>query len=369
METPPARPDQLMLEGPQRDKQPRFALTRLSDVPPERIEWLWDGYLPRGKIVILDGDPGLGKSSVAIDLAARISRGWSMPPSAPTPLGPTGNVFILTSEDGLADTVRPRLDAAGADTDMIYSFAVPGRLVTFPDDVPVLGQAIAQRAVRLVIVDPLMGFTSGSKRANHGQDMRQVLRPVAEIAEVTGATVVLVRHLRKGDAAKALYRGGGAIDIIGQARVGLAVAEDPSDPERRLLTMTKNNLAKASPTLAYRLVEASGTGAARVEWDLAPSTYTADDLLAERGTSNRPSRSYRPDPLRESAAKVHGWLLDGPRKARDCLTELQALGLPAPESGRDAGKLKAYAGFEHKKVGNRSGSYVEWYLPAEEEIV
>ena len=180
--------------------------------------------------MVLDGDPELGKSTVTLDLAARISAGRPMPDGTPTI---AGGVVLLSAEDGAADTVRPRLDAAGANLERIVLLKairdVEGREggVTLPDHIPELRHAVEQVGAVLVIVDTFTAYLSGAVNSRIDHDIRRTLAPLAQLAEATGATIVLIRHLNKQAGGNPLYRGGGSIGIIGAARMGLLVAPDP----------------------------------------------------------------------------------------------------------------------------------------------
>jgi hypothetical protein len=252
-------------------------LIALSRVAPERIEWLWAGRIPRGKIGVLDGDPSLGKSTITLDLAARVSTGRPMPDGTP---GLTGGVVLLSAEDGLADTIQPRLAAAGADLSRIVALTAIGddRLPELPEDVKAIEEAIEGAKAVLCVVDPLMAYLSGDVNAHRDQHVRRALAPLARMAERTRAAVLVVRHLNKGATnLNPLHRGGGSIGIIGAARAGLLAARDPDDPERRVLALTKSNLGKAMPALGYRVVTAQN-GAAAIEW-LGASAHSAESLL------------------------------------------------------------------------------------------
>jgi hypothetical protein len=269
-------------------------LIRLSDVVPERVTWLWQDYLPAGKLCVLDGDPGIGKSTLAIEfgaVASAANRRW--------PDGthcPTGDVIILSAEDGLADTIRPRLDAAEGDPTRVHAIeGVPlrdrdgelildaeGERVLRPptlEDIRILEAAIRQTRAVLVIIDVLMAYVPTGKDSHKDQDIRTVLAPLAKLADRTNCTVLLLRHLNKDNRGVPMYRGGGSIAIVGAARAGLLAAPDPEDPDRRVLASVKNNLAPTPPSLAYRLVAAGDYGAARVVWD-GTTDYTAHTLLA-----------------------------------------------------------------------------------------
>ncbi len=249
------------------DAEPRsipraLVVGSLADVEPEQVRWLWPGRIPLGKLTMLDGDPGLGKSLVTLDLAARVSTGSPMP--GETERMTLAAVVILTAEDGLGDTVRPRLDALGANVSMIH--AVVGvkvesggeQGVTFPVDLDALQATVLQLDAKLVIIDPFMAFIGDGVNTRIDHDVRRLLAPLARLAEATGAAVVVIRHLNKSSMGSALYRGGGSIAFIGAARAGLLIARDPEDEQRRVLATTKMNLAREPPSLGFTIENASG---------------------------------------------------------------------------------------------------------------
>ena len=272
-------PEEFRKPGPER---PRGIL--LSDVEKEEVVWLWEGRIPRGKITVLDGDPGLGKSAFTTDLSARVSVGRPFPDGSECP---EGGVVLMNAEDGLADTIRPRLDAAGGDPSKVLALAeIPDeanpeqdRVLSLPEDLGVLEQGIGRVGAVLVVIDPLMAFLGGDTNAHKDQDVRRALASLKSLAERTGVAVVLVRHLNKGGGGNPIYRGGGSIGIIGAARAGLIVASDPNDPEerRRVLAGSKNNLAEMAGSVAFRVTTAQN-GAARVEW-LGETDLGARDLV------------------------------------------------------------------------------------------
>jgi putative DNA primase/helicase len=220
----------------------------LSEVETEQVSWLWRGWLALGKLSVIDGDPGLGKSATVLDVAARVSTGREFADGTRNEAGP-GGVVILSAEDALSDTIKPRLEAAGADLERIASLAMlpdgsgHERLLSIPEDLQHLETEIQRMEAKLVIVDPLVAFFSKKVDSHKDQDVRRALAPLAAVAERTGAAVQLVRHLSKGEGKNPVYRGGGSIGIIGAARIGSLVAKDPKDEERRVLAPVKNNLA------------------------------------------------------------------------------------------------------------------------------
>jgi hypothetical protein len=234
----------------------------LADVSPERVEWLWPRRVPKGKITVLDGDPDNGKSVLTTDLAARVTAGKSLPDGTPAE---TAGVVIVSAEDGVADTIRPRFDAAGGDPARARLLGDEEPFV-IPDDIPRLERAIEQVGAALVIIDPIMAFLSGKVNSNRDQDVRRALTPLKRMAERTGAAVVLVRHLNKTPGGNPLYRGGGSIGIIGAARSGLVVGRHPEDEELRVLAGQKNNLSLPPESLAYR-IETANNGAAQIVYE------------------------------------------------------------------------------------------------------
>lgn len=291
---------------PVAEEQYGFRVVCMSSVEPERISWLWPGYVPAGKLTLIDGDPGDGKSTMTLDLAARVSTGSPMPDGS---AGTKGSVIVLSAEDGIADTIRPRLDAAGADVDQVFVVdevigSEQPRPVELPLDLPLLAHVIADRQAVLVTIDPLMAFLAGVDSHND-QSVRRALHPLAKLAESSGAAIVVVRHLNKGSGAKALYRGGGSIGIAGAARAVHVVAIDPDDEsgQRRLLAPVKVNIAIKPPTMAYRLVSDERYGCARVVWD-GTVAATADELVNIEPAEDRQERVTAVDFLCEALA--HG---------------------------------------------------------------
>jgi hypothetical protein len=264
----------------------------LADVVPEPVTWLWPGRIPVGKIVTLDGDPGLGKSAIALTIAAIVSRGGQWPDG--TLCDEPGDVLIMSAEDGVADTIRPRLDAADADPHRVH--VIDHVLDKGGEPIPVtlaatdeIERHITQTGARLLIVDVLMAYLPGD--AHKDQDVRKALTPFAKVAERTGCTMLLLRHLKKNTGGEPVYLGGGSIGIVGAARAGFIVTRDPDRDQVRVFASVKSNLATAPKSLAYRLV-GTGNGAVAVEW-LGEDQRSAAELLKEQRTSNMGDMSRR----------------------------------------------------------------------------
>jgi hypothetical protein len=287
---------------------------RLDQCREEELTWLWPRRLAAGKLALIDGDPQQGKSLLTLDLAARVSAGKPFPDGHPAAGAAT--VLLIGGEDGLRDTVVPRLRAAGADLARVRLWEGQRRRglcrpPLFPRDCGRLRRTVEEHGARLVVIDPFLAYLSARACSVSDQMVRQALTPLTQIAEATGAAVVLVRHLTKGGQGRsALYRGTGAIAIIGAARTAFLVAADPDDRRRRVLACTKTNLTEPPPSLAFS-VRADGDGRPHLEW-AGEVARTADDLL------HFPRTRRRGDGKPAAADFLERWLRDGPQ-SRDRL--------------------------------------------------
>jgi hypothetical protein len=331
--------------------------TLLSEVVPERVRWLWEGRIALGKLNLVDGDPGTGKSAATTDLAARVSVG------KPRPEGSRcegGGVVILSAEDGLADTIRPRFDAAGGDPSRAVAVStVPDaegneRQIAIPDDLHVIETAIERVGALLVVIDPLMAFLSGEVNSHRDQDVRRTLAPLARLAERTRAAIVVVRHLNKGTGGNALYRGGGSIGIVGAARSGLLIAKHPEDDGRRVLASIKSNLAPPAPSLVFGL-SSTESGAVRVDWKGESNLDAAALLSAPTDHEERSALSEAQEFLREV-------LSGGPQAASDVKREADSAGIAKRTLDRARQSLDVVSEREGEP-GKRGGGKWYWRLP------
>jgi hypothetical protein len=311
-------------QPPASGRKPLPPVVALSQIAPEPLRWLSPGRLAAGKITLLDGDPGLGKSTLLCEFAARISRGDPLPGGDAAPPRP---VVLMSAEDDPYDTIRPRIDAAGGDPRRVIAFAtLPNdasneTLGAIPDHLYVIEEIITRTRAALLIIDPLVAFLARGHNANSDQGVRRAFHALKGLAERTGVAIVAVRHLNKSMTANPLYRGGGSIGIIGAARCGLLLASDPDDAERRILASTKDNLGLPPPSLAFRLLSSPGSDVARVVWE-GESQWTAGQLLRE-SASGVPTHSL----LADAREWLRAALADGPRSAREILREAADAGL------------------------------------------
>ena len=348
---------------------------RASDIIPAEIEWLWRGVLPKSKLVLLAGKGGLGKSQVAVSIAATVSTGGMFPGgSKPCELG---RVVILSAEDDAADTIVPRLKAAGADLDKVeiledmkqhtHDGAENRRLFSLDSDVSQLDELFIEFGdIRLLVLDPISSYL-GAIDSHKNSQVRSLLAPLTQFAQHHAVTVVCITHLNKGDSMQASNRVMGSAAFVNAVRSGFIVTKDKEDPERRILAPVKNNLALDRVGYAYRIESASvahengSFEVSKVVWEAESFEITADDALAQF--------QPEPHPSKLEAAKLFllQVLNDGPMKT----SELEAL---TQEKGHSLSTIRR-ARKELRCVKRKSGGgfgngdqYWEWWLPEELKV-
>ena len=278
---------QLNNKQEKQSKKSEAATICLADIKAEPVNWLWQDRIALGKITLIAGDPGLGKSLITSMLASVVSKGYGWPLDNST--SPIGDVILLSAEDDPADTIRPRLDAARADCNHIHIIeaikeisadgsATP-RIFSFKKDIAALDQCLFSFPnCKLVVIDPVSAYLDGTD-GNSNSDIRGLFAPLVQLAGKYKVAVVLIQHLNKGGGTNALYRPMGSLAFIATARASFIVVKDPDNPQRRLFMPAKNNLAKENNGLAYFIVEAEN-GAPVIAWEPNPITITADEALA-----------------------------------------------------------------------------------------
>jgi hypothetical protein len=230
-----------------------LTLSKGSDVQTRRVEWLWRGRVPRRKVTMVDGEPGVNKSTVWLaDITARITRGWAMPDGAQPYDGPR-HVIISSTEDDADDTLVPRLIAAGADLDYVYFAKVGERNLMLPQELDLLEGAVRDTGAVLVLIDPVMAHADGQINTWKDQDVRIIMSALHAMAARRDCAVVLIRHVVKNQNTRAIYAGGGSVGISGDARAGLMHIPDFEDDTKRYLVSVKSNLAKMTETLVYHV--------------------------------------------------------------------------------------------------------------------
>jgi hypothetical protein len=299
-------------------------LVCLADVEPQAVPWLWPGRIPIGRITLLVGRPGAGKSFLTCDLAARVSTHahWPDPGLDRAPLGDT---LLISAEDDPADTIRPRLDAAGADCRRVHMLRAAKILETDGNERSVAFSLANADLIRdaldrlpeckLVIVDPIGSYLGGQADANRDNEVRSVLAPLAAIAAERGVAAVLVCHTRKALSSFADDVVLGSRAFVGLARSVLHLMADPDDEKRKLLLPGKCNLADPSPGLAFRIIG----DPARLEWEPDPLDGIRADEIVANGSHNRPGPEG--ESLNEAMDWLRATLADGPRPAKELFDE------------------------------------------------
>jgi hypothetical protein len=335
----------------------RPVITRLADVQPEAVTWLWPGRLAAGKLALLVGDPGLGKSWITMDIAARLSAGRPWPDASPA--ASVSDVLVLSAEDGLADTIRPRLDALGADVTRVHHSAVlrsgdRERAIQLADT-DMLERALADTGARLLIIDPMSAYL-GSTDSHRDAEVRGLLAPLAALAERTEVAVLGVMHLSKGTQRPAIYRAIGSIAFAAAARLVFAVAADPQREHRRILVPVKSNLSATPEALAYSL--AGGA----LAWDPQPvSDVDVNALLSGPGgtASDRETQPAAEQCIRE-LLDHEAWPMD----SKDALAAGKAQGINARTLHRAARRL----GIRILRKGFGPGGRWMWHRPIGDTI-
>ncbi|HXG08928.1 MAG TPA: AAA family ATPase [Gemmataceae bacterium] len=327
------------------------AVECFANIRPESIDWLWQNRIPVGRLTLIAGRPGEGKSFLTLDMASRVSTGTPWPDGATCQ---SGGVLLLCQEDDPADTVRPRLDAHLADVSRIHllrgSRTQGGVQPIALADVDIIEGAIEQiPGCRLVVVDPLGSYLGGRVDMHKDNEVRFVLAPLAALARRHRVAVVIVVHARKAPATHADDGVLGSRGFVGVARAVWHVVRDPENRRRRLFLPGKNNLAEATTGLAFSI----SCSPPRVIWEPEPISRTADEVAAASANAGRPAAAFA-----EKIAFLRGLLADGPRPAAEVQQKWQQAGLG---SSKTLYRAKEAAGITSDRSGSAGGW--RWRLP------
>ncbi len=280
-----------------------------SNIVPKPIEWLWYPYIPYGKLTVIQGDPGEGKSTFVLNIVALLTRGLPMPD------GFSENEPIVAiyqcAEDGTADTIKPRLEQAGADCDKVAYIIDDDIALTLEDGR--IESAIKETGARVFIIDPLQAFIPPDSDMQNATKMRSILRKLANTAAQYQCAVILIGHMNKGSGTKTLYRGLGSIDIAAIARSVLMVSRDNNRPDFRYMYPIKSSLAPEGPAIAFSFKDGGG-----VEWHGRYNLNTSE--LIDSVTIKTTKRD-------KARAKFIQLLGDGDRPAKEVYSCLANLGI------------------------------------------
>lgn len=231
------------------EQKTELKLIRMSEIESQEIEWLWYPFIPYGKLTIIQGDPGDGKTTLVLNIAAKLSKGIGIDEAMH--LSEPINIIYQTAEDGLADTVKPRLEAAGADCEKIAVIDESEKSLSMVDER--LEEAIIKTNARLLILDPIQAYLGGGMDMNRANEARDMTKRLGLLAEKYKCAIVLIGHMNKAAGNKAAYRGMGSIDFFAVARSVLLVGRVEGQANIRAVAQIKNNLASFGHPKAFEL--------------------------------------------------------------------------------------------------------------------
>ena len=291
--------------------EPKLKLINMDSVEVEQVEWLLYPFIPYGKVTIIQGDPGEGKTTMVLQIIAKLTRGEPVLPVTDTtkekqsdeadsenndsdaegniqeqPSILPVNVIYQTAEDGLGDTIKPRLLAAGADCSKVLVIDDSDQPLTMAD--VRLEEAIVQTKAKMVVFDPIQGFLGAEVDMHRANEIRPLMKRIAVLAEKYHCAVILIGHMNKNSNGKSSYRGLGSIDFQAAARSVLIVGRVKDEPEVRVVCHTKSSLAPEGTSIAFRLDKNNG-----FEW-IGEYDISADELLNGdgRGQKSRKAKEF-----------------------------------------------------------------------------
>ena len=310
-----------------------------SSIESKPVEWLWYPYIPLGKLTVLQGDPGDGKSTFAINLVALLTKGLPMPDG----YSMQGSLVAIyqCAEDGMADTIKPRLEQAGADCEKVAYIVDNDIGLTLEDGR--IEETIKATKANVFIVDPIQAFIPPESDMQSATKMRSVLRTLAATAEKYNCAVILIGHMNKDSGNKSLYRGLGSIDIVAIARSVLMISRDESRPDIRYMFPIKSSLAPEGPAIAFSIKAGGG-----LEWQGKYDLNTSALL---------DSVTVKTSKLDKARAKLVQMLQEHDRPSKEVFSSLAEIGV----GRRTVEKIKT----ELQIRAYRSGNCWYWCLPKE----
>ena len=277
------------------ENKTELKLIHMSEIESEEVSWLWYPFIPYGKLTIVQGDPGDGKTTFVLNVAAKLSKGEALDEAmkCEEPI----HIIYQTAEDGLADTVKPRLEKAGADCTRISVIDESDKSLSMADER--LEEALQRTNAKLLILDPIQAYLGGGMDMNRANEARDMTKRLGVLAEKYKCAIVLIGHMNKAAGNKAAYRGMGSIDFYAVARSVLLVGRIEGEPELRALVQIKNNLAAFGHSKAFRLSENG------FDW-IGDYEITADEVLG--GSAPKTNKTEQAKELLRELAKEKSML-------------------------------------------------------------
>lgn len=322
-------------------------LINMETVEVEQVEWLLYPFIPYGKVTIIQGDPGEGKTTMVLQIIAKLTKGEKVLPDSPgdeSKLSEHGaeavNVIYQTAEDGLGDTIKPRLIEAGADCSRVLVIDDGEQPLTMMDNR--LEEAIVQTKARLIVLDPIQGFLGSEVDMHRANEIRPLMKQVSVLAEKYHCAIILIGHMNKNSTGKSSYRGLGSIDFQAAARSVLVVGRIKNEPEVRVVCHVKSSLAPEGKSIAFRLDKDNG-----FDW-IGEYDIGADDLL------NGSSRGQKIKEAKEFLLEI---LAEGTVEQNMVIQEAEKRGI----KGKTLWNAKKALGVQSIKPGG----HWSWELPEE----
>lgn len=299
----------------QTDTSVKLEIVRASEIVPKEVRWLWYPYIPFGKVTLLQGDPGDGKSKLMLSLAALLSKGELLPFADEEERLEPLTIIYQTTEDDADDTVVPRFNAAGGDGDRLIFIKENEKNLTFGDNR--IREAVERFDAKLLILDPMSSYIGGDCSLNNANETRAEFNHLIAVAKDTGCAIVIIAHMNKARDTSPLYRTNGSIDIAGAARSILAVTKtaDKSNPDQRYMVQVKSNLAPMGSAILFEVADKGVHFLDEVE------------LSAEEAFSATAPKIGRPNHRLEAATNLIRSVLSGVDKlpAAECVANLFAV--------------------------------------------
>lgn len=258
-------------------------LIKMNEVEAKKVEWLWYPYIPYGKITLIQGDPGDGKTTFVLAVAALLTNGKPMPECKDTAEPVT--VIYQTAEDGLSDTIKPRLEEVGADCSRVIVIDESEQALTLSDER--IEQAIIKVNAKLLILDPLQAYLGVDVDMHRANEIRPIFKSLAGVAERTGCAIVIIGHMNKMNGTKGLYRGLGSIDITAAVRSILLVGRDKEIENTRIMAHLKSSLAPEGCPIAFELDRDNG-----FRW-VGAYDISIDDILNGTRLEREPTKEIQ----------------------------------------------------------------------------